>query len=82
MDKAEEAKKEISQLRTKRQNAIDDARITYLEGFIAGSEYAQRVNRDEKKHNSFWFDQFNERYPDEVKEIMDSDIYSNYQNQQ
>ncbi len=46
MNKAEEAKKEISQLRIKRQNAIDDARITYLEGFIAGSEYAQQVSRD------------------------------------
>ncbi len=44
MDKAKEAKKEISQLRMKRQNAIDDARITYLEGFIAGSEYAQQVS--------------------------------------
>lgn len=45
--KAEEAKKEISQLRIKRQNAIDDARITYLEGFIAGSEYANEMSREE-----------------------------------
>ena len=48
MDKAE-AKKEISLLRQKRQNAIDDARITYLEGFIDGQkeleQYSQQVNQ-------------------------------------
>lgn len=32
-------------------------------------EYAEQESRE---NNSFWFDVFNERYPDEVKEILDN----------
>ena len=43
--KITEAKKEISQLRQERQNAIDDARIVYLEGFIDGCKEEQAKNQ-------------------------------------
>jgi len=51
--KKEEAQKEIDQLRYKRQNAMDDARIRYLEGFIDGVEYAEQEKRENNKKHRY-----------------------------
>ena len=34
-------------------------------------QYANKVNRERINNDSFWFDEFNERYPDEVAKIFD-----------
>ena len=46
----------------------------------AMEQYAQQKCYPEKTRN-FWFDKFNELYPDEVFNIMDSDEYINFKNQ-
>jgi len=45
----------------------------------AKSFIALLINRN--NYDTFWFDMFNEGYPDEVQEIIDSELYNKWRNQ-